>query len=94
MKQKLLISLIVVLIGALGVVSWSIIQWRNAMEANTREIQRQAQEAEARRQAALAHDRAEAQKRQDEFNRPAEAMARFIGGDGVKTPSPTPGKHE
>jgi hypothetical protein len=88
MKQSLFIVLAVVLIGALGAVSWSVIQWRNAVEANTREIQRQAQEAEARRQAALAHDRAEAQARADDLNRAAEAMNRFLGGNGTPTPPP------
>lgn len=91
MRQKLLISLTVLLIGALGVVSWSVIQWRNAVEANTRELQRQATEAEARRQAALAHDRAEAKARADDLNRAAEAMSHYIGGG---TPTPTPEKRK
>jgi hypothetical protein len=86
MKQKLLIGLAVALIAALGIASWSVIQVRNAVEANTREIQRQAQEAEARRQAALAHNRAEAQARQDDLKRAAERMARIIGG---VSPTPT-----
>jgi hypothetical protein len=94
MKQKILIALTVILIGALGAVSWSVIQWRNALEANTKELQRQAAQTEARRQEALARDRAEAKARADDLNRAAEAMARFIGGDGVKTPSPTPEKHD
>jgi hypothetical protein len=94
MKQKLLIALTVILISALGAVSWSVIQLRNLVEAYTREaytreIRRQAFEAEARRQEALARDRAEAKARADDLNRAAEAMSPFIG-DG--TPSPTPEK--
>jgi hypothetical protein len=91
MKQKLLIGLTVFLIGALGAVSWSVIQWRNALDANTRELQRQAAEADARRQEALARDRAEAKARADDLNRAADAMSHFIGGG---TPSPTPEKRK
>ena len=87
MKQNLLIGLAVILIGALATVSWSVIQWRNAVEANTREIQLQAQEAEARRQAALTRDREEAQAHQADLKRATERMARIIGG---VTPTPTP----
>jgi hypothetical protein len=88
MKQNLLIGLAVALIAALGFASWSAVQWRNAVEANTREIQRQAQEAEARRQAALAHDRAEAQARADDLKGMAKGFGQMIGGDESPTPTP------
>jgi uncharacterized protein HemX len=95
MKQNLLIGLAVALIAALGIASWSVVQWRNAIDANTREIQRQAQEAEARRQAALAHDRAEAQARFEDLDRGRKMLSQLLGGTSpAQSPTPPPQKEK
>jgi hypothetical protein len=95
MKQNLLIGLAVALIAALGIASWSVIQWRNSIDANAREIQRQAQEAEARRQAALARDREEAQVRQADLDGARKMFGYLMGVDTPEqSPSPTPEKQK
>jgi uncharacterized protein HemX len=95
MKQNLLIGLAVALIVALGIASWSVLQVRNAVETNTREIQRQAQEAEARRQAALARDREEAQARQADLDGARKMFGHLMGADGPEqSPTPTPEKQK
>ena len=95
MKQNLLIGLAVALIAALGIASWSVTQWRNAIDANTREIQRQAQEAEARRQAALARDREEAKARQADLDGARKMFGHMMGTDTPEqSPTPTPEKQK
>jgi hypothetical protein len=95
MKQHLLIGLAVALIAALGIASWSVIQWRNSIDANTREIQRQAQEAEARRQAALARDRTEAQTRFEDLDRGRKMLSQLLGGPSpTQSPTPPPQKEK